>query len=128
MARFAGRLHSNLARFRLLLLLTLLASVTALTHCDSGPPANGGPTFREIGCNLCHGENREGTEMGPSLLTVRDNWTAVKLSNYLDDPEGYLPSDERLKAVSTKYSAHMPQLPMTEEQKQVIIEFILKSK
>jgi hypothetical protein len=128
MAGLSDKRCVKVSRYRLLLLPALLGSVMILTHCDSGPPPGGGPTYRELGCNLCHGEGREGTEMGPSLQAVHEHWTPEKLSTYLEDPESYLSTDERLKAISTRFSAHMPQLPMTEEQKRLVIEFILKSR
>jgi len=42
-----------------------------------------------LGCAKCHGENLDGTDKGPNLHGVGENWTRSELINYFRNPSSY---------------------------------------
>jgi cytochrome c551/c552 len=55
-----------------------------------------------LGCITCHGVDLNGTQMGPPLQNISQNWKRDDLINYLRNPNSYM-STERFKAYQEKY-------------------------
>src|SRR3989339_1811739 len=51
--------------------------------------ADGQTLTKQIGCITCHGENLQGTQMAPALVSISKNWTRDGLINYLRNPSSY---------------------------------------
>ena len=72
--------------------------------------ANQPPTqiVANLGCTGCHGGDLSGTQMAPSLHSVKDNWSRDGLINYLRNPQSYM-SSKRFQEFKAKYpNAMMP--------------------
>ncbi|MCL4550478.1 MAG: cytochrome c [Bacteroidetes bacterium] len=49
-----------------------------------------GPTLvKQLGCISCHGDNLQGTNIGPALANIKEHWTRDALINYLRNPSAY---------------------------------------
>jgi len=59
-------------------------------------------------CSACHGENGEGTTIGPSLSDVAEHWQDESLADFLKDPQGQLEDNPRLKELTSTYDVDMP--------------------
>lgn len=55
-----------------------------------------------LGCTNCHGQNLEGTKMGPALVNLKEHWDKKELTNYLRNPSSYM-DDDRVKVYKEKY-------------------------
>ena len=100
----------------LFLILFFLGRVSKNVESESGPTStnpmpqtnmtseelSGEELISKLGCINCHGNELNGTKMGPSLHAVKDNWSRDKLINYLRNPSSYMDSD-RFKDYQTKY-------------------------
>jgi len=51
--------------------------------------ADGQTLTKQLGCISCHGENLQGTQMAPALVSISKNWTRDGLINYLRNPSSY---------------------------------------
>ena len=60
-----------------------------------------------VGCNKCHGDNLQGTDLAPSLVNVGEHWNRTELINYLRNPDSYV-NDKRFIEYKKKYK-----IPMT---------------
>ncbi len=79
-------------------------------------------------CFTCHGNDLNGTGMGPSLANVSDNWKKVSLISYFQNPKAFL-SNPRMAALSEKYNRDMPaQERMTIEELNALAEYLLTRK
>ena len=56
----------------------------------------------KIGCVSCHGNDLQGTKMGPSLHNISEYWSRDKLINYLRSPSSFSDTD-RLKKLMEQY-------------------------
>ena len=56
----------------------------------------------QLGCVNCHGSDLSGTKMGPSLHSVKENWSRDKLINYLRNPSSFMSAD-RFKEYQKQY-------------------------
>ena len=87
-------------------LVTTLAVAAALGVAATVPRAEserGATVYAERGCRVCHGAQREGTRMGPSLLDIERHWNRKTLRSYLANPDSARRADERLRRVDSKY-------------------------
>lgn len=58
--------------------------------------------IKQNGCVTCHGQNLEGTNMAPALISLNEFWTRDKLINYLRNPSSYS-GDKRFQEYKLKY-------------------------
>jgi len=75
---------------------------------DPAAAARGRLVFETEGCGACHGDQLEGTEMGPPLTAVASHWKRAELEAFLKEPAPVLASDPRLIELGTKYEVEMP--------------------
>lgn len=76
-------------------------------------------------CYVCHGNDLNGSGMGPSLANVNANWKATNLVSYLENPKAFL-SNPRMAALKDKYNREMPAVDhLTQEELNAIAEYLL---
>jgi len=63
----------------------------------------GDKLIQTFGCTNCHGADLAGTNMGPSLKSIKDNWSSRdNLINYLRNPNSFMDKDS-FKEYRAKY-------------------------
>jgi cytochrome c553 len=63
----------------------------------------GDKLIQTFGCVNCHGANLEGSNMGPSLIGLKEFWSSREdLINYLRNPNSFMDKD-RFKEYKIKY-------------------------
>jgi len=63
----------------------------------------GDKLIQTFGCANCHGANLEGSNMGPSLIGLKEFWSSREdLINYLRNPNSFMDKD-RFKEYKVKY-------------------------
>jgi hypothetical protein len=55
-----------------------------------------------LGCKSCHGNDLDGTKMGPGLTNVSEYWNRDELINYLRNPNSYM-EKERFRKFREEY-------------------------
>lgn len=60
-------------------------------------PAGYGQGLYAENCGICHGENRQGTDRGPSLLNITDRLTNGEINNIVSEGRGNMPGFESLE-------------------------------
>lgn len=108
---------------------TLPASTSAANSTPAAPatPASEGPAlYAKANCAMCHGDDRAGKPLGPSLLALQQHWTADDLVAYLQDPQGYAEKNPRLLEQKKQYSMKMPAPALTPEELQVLARWLLE--
>ena len=79
-------------------------------------------------CFTCHGNDLNGTGMGPSLANVSDNWKKVNLVSYFQNPKAFL-SNPRMALLKEKYNREMPaQERMSLEELEALADYLLTRK
>jgi hypothetical protein len=63
--------------------------------------------INRMNCTSCHGVDLKGTNLAPSLYSVKNYWSRDKLINYLRNPSSYS-GDERFEAYKKEYNSIMP--------------------
>lgn len=65
--------------------------------------------IKNNGCASCHGSDLRGSNLGPSLMNVKENWSnREELISYLRNPNSFMDKD-RFRAYKEKYpSVVMP--------------------
>lgn len=58
--------------------------------------------MKNFGCVTCHGQNFQGSKVGPTLYNLKEIYTRDELINYLRNPSSYMEKD-RFKAYKEKY-------------------------
>jgi mono/diheme cytochrome c family protein len=102
------------------------ATQGASSTADAMPPAvDGLALYAKANCAMCHGDDRAGKPLGPSLLSLKDNWDNVKLVSYLKDPQGYTANDERLSGESSKYSMKMSPAKLSDDEIKQLAAWLL---
>jgi len=100
-----------LALFILLFLLSRLTKEDTVSTTTESPIPQTGMTSEELsakelinklGCITCHGNELQGTRMGPSLYHVSEFWSRDKLINYLRNPSSFADT-ERFKKYIEQY-------------------------
>jgi cytochrome c2 len=80
------------------------------------------------GCDLCHGDDGSGNELGPSLHDLNMRWTAERLSEYLYDPASFRDSDPWFQELETYYpEATMPAYDYPAEQRQALAAWLIRA-
>ncbi len=62
----------------------------------------------KLGCISCHGNDLQGTRMGPSLQNVAEYWSRDKLINYLRNPTSFSDTERFQKYVDQFPGMIMP--------------------
>ncbi len=62
---------------------------------------SGETIYIDMQCANCHGNDLKGTEQGPALLNLAENWTKTELVNFLRNPDDF--GSERLKKLKEKF-------------------------
>lgn len=71
------------------------------TQTQSAEP-DGLALITRSGCASCHGSDLKGTQVGPSLLSVKKYWSRDGLINYLRNPSSYN-GDDRFEEYKSIY-------------------------
>lgn len=106
----------------------LLGLAAACSLRRAPPPGASGAEIYDLqNCANCHGDEREGKSLGPSLAGLAQHWTRETLVEYLADPQGFVERDPRLRARSEEYSGKMdPYDNLTLEQRGVLADWLLE--
>jgi cytochrome c2 len=100
----------------------------SLAGC-SGGDWRGRQLFVGSGCVRCHGADLNGTAHGPALSGLRYNWTEDQLMRYLDDPNEFVKTDERLKTLSQRFSSPMPSFgALDESSRRALAKYLIERK
>lgn len=84
--------------------------------------------YRDWGCPLCHGDDREGTELGPALTDLEEAWDVTTLAAYLQEPERFRRDDPRVRELRTYYpEVTMPGYDRAEPERLVLADWLLTS-
>lgn len=59
-------------------------------------------------CAMCHGENRDGTDMAPPLRALATYWDEDKLVRYLNDPAAFQEAEPSFRETRRQYDMEMP--------------------
>lgn len=79
-------------------------------------------------CYTCHGNDLNGTGMGPSLTNVSDNWNKADLVSYFQNPKEFL-NIPRMANLKEKFNKEMPAIEgMTQEEFEALAEHLLTRK
>jgi hypothetical protein len=102
----------------LFILLFLLSRLTKEAETDPTFPSVDSPVpqtgmssdnlsakelITKLGCITCHGNELQGTRMGPPLHNISEFWSRDKLINYLRNPTSFADT-ERFKEFKEKYA------------------------
>lgn len=61
--------------------------------------------IKNNGCTSCHGSDLRGSNLGPSLVNLRENWNSRdELISYLRNPNSFMDKD-RFREFKSKYSS-----------------------
>lgn len=87
--------------------LALLPGLVLACSFRRQPPtgASGDVIYRLQNCANCHGEEREGTHLGPPLAGLGERWSVELLAEYLADPSVMVARDARLAALDVQFGA-----------------------
>lgn len=79
-------------------------------------------------CYTCHGNDLNGTGMGPSLAKISENWEKISLVSYFKNPKAFL-SNPRMAVIKENYNRDMPaQETMTQEELETLADYLLTRK
>jgi len=122
------------------MLLVLFCAGCPPATTDSTEPAGGAASagqgaadfkagqavYAAQGCAQCHGPDMAGKDtIAPPLKGLAANWTAEKLSEYLQDPQGYADRDPRLAANRGHFSMRMPPYKIAPAEEAELIKLLL---
>ncbi len=78
---------------------------------NAPPPAgeqNALSLINANGCTSCHGQDLKGSNLGPGLTGLKENWSSREsLINYLRNPNSFMDED-RFKDYKQRYNTIMP--------------------
>jgi cytochrome c5 len=81
----------------------------------SGAPRRSGPdgatVYRDQGCIACHGNQGQGTFLGPPITGMSAHWTRDDLAEFFADPARFVASTPRLAEYGKDFGMRMPALP-----------------
>jgi mono/diheme cytochrome c family protein len=115
----------NTTTYRLIgiLFVTMLAGLLGCrgTDGDPGPGASAEPSstasaaeaaattlYSDNDCGLCHGDDRNGTDMGPKLKDLEPFWTVDRLVIYLEDPLAFQEAEPEFLERRQQFEMEMP--------------------
>ena len=83
--------------------------------------------FLSDACPTCHGQDRMGTNNGPSLQGLPTRWTEENLIRFLHEPSAFRQSDPRLQQLADRYKTVMPDpLRSHEARLQTLARYLLQ--
>jgi mono/diheme cytochrome c family protein len=85
------------------------------TAPESEAVREGRKIFRVDACPTCHGQDRTGTNNGPSLEELHQRWKEDDLIHFLRDPSAARRTDPRLRQLAERYKTSMPSPARTDE-------------
>lgn len=103
----------NGAGLWILLVAILLALFAVRCNRDGSSVPEGGPilnaeeAYRKRTCYRCHGDAREGTEIGPPLVSLAENWDVDRLMRYIADPAPFRKHDPRMEQLVDDYKGRL---------------------
>ena len=109
-------------------LCVLAVSLVALgcSSSEGGAPS-GQALYRSQGCTACHGTNRRGSALAPSLEGIAPHWTVDGLVLYLADPPAYAAQNTRLHEQGKGYVQPMPKYgALAAEERALIARWLLE--
>ena len=71
------------------------------------PGLDGALLYRQNSCDVCHGDDRAGSDNAPPLRGLAAHWDAERLTVYLADPAPVVASDPRLSELGERYEVEM---------------------
>lgn len=83
---------------------------------NNEPAGPGMKTFQAKGCSACHAIGGKGPSVGPDLAGVGARRDAEWLDSWLADP------------AAVKPGTTMPKLPLTDEERRILVEFLRELK
>jgi len=98
------------------LVITYISNKEEETYSNNNPETvvendndvSGLSIYKSAGCSSCHGEQFAGTENGPALFKLSENWSKTELVNFLRNPNDFS-KDERITKYKEKFgNAFMP--------------------
>jgi len=113
------------------LALEVVVSSAALVACSGGDShaeagADGRRLFTQQACTTCHGDQGQGSMLGPPLANAHANWTREKLVEYLSDPQAFAANDPRLAQQGKKYFQPMPSYKaLKPEERSSLADYVL---
>ncbi len=120
-------------RFAPPIVLTTAVLALLAAACDSNPEKprsemTGRELFLDARCDSCHGGDRAGSWMGPSLATLEQHWTEQPLADFLLDPLPIIEADPRLSKLRRSYPASMrPFFEFTPSERLRIASWLLSA-
>jgi cytochrome c553 len=88
---------------------------------------SGEAAFRTRTCWRCHAIDRSGTEIGPPLQGLAQDWDVDSLSSYIDDPAPFRAREPRLQALVARYHGRlMKGFPMEREERRALAAWLLQ--
>lgn len=82
--------------------------------------------YRDNDCGLCHGENREGTDLGPPLRDLGTFWDTDRLTTYLENPLAFHEAEPRFLESRTQFEMEMPPFDhLTVEERRALATWLL---
>jgi len=76
-------------------------------------------------CFTCHGKDLNGSEMGPFLAKISENWRKSSLVSYFQNPKAFL-NNPRMVLLSEKYRTEMPAIDMLSgKELEAIADYLL---
>jgi cytochrome c551/c552 len=88
-------------------------------------PPDGAALYRSKNCLTCHGADRAGTLLAPSLLDISAHWAAEDLASFLREPKPWLAKNERLAAAAASYRSPMPPTFGTDAERLALAQWLL---
>ncbi len=93
---------------------------------DANPlPLDGAALYRSKNCLTCHGKDRSGTMLAPSLHGLAAHWSAEDLASFLREPKPWLAKNERLATTAANYRSPMPPTFGTDAERLALAQWLL---
>lgn len=103
------------------ILVCLVGLITC--GCTASP---GRKVYLESGCARCHGGGLSGTQLGPSLKDLRQNWGKDELRKFLKSPNRYKKQNERLQRIAARFRVPMPAFSMDDSSRGRLADYLLE--
>ncbi|GEM_PF-2234462 len=114
----------------IVLFISLKIQTDFIPHTDeyNNNPA-GKELYKDFGCTVCHGNNMEGTDIGPELSGLHKYFNVDELVQYLIDPTAVMARKDRLQELDEEFDAvEMPSFgDLPEEELRILAEYLLKN-
>jgi cytochrome c553 len=104
------------------------AELVRVTQAAGEGEHPGRTLYIEMGCNVCHGADRTGEDMGPPLTGLSEHYDTDLLVEYLQDPPAVVQRSDRLQFLTQEFRhIEMPSFgEIPEEQLRTLAEYLLE--